>query len=59
MYNWGDIPTEERLFVTLQLLTTNVSSSELLTEETIPDLIQAVDEMLRLFEKNGLYRTAG
>ncbi|MFP3123854.1 BglG family transcription antiterminator [Ectobacillus funiculus] len=51
LYNWGDIPTEERLFVTLQLLTTNVSSSELLTEETIPDLIQAVDEMLRLFEK--------
>lgn len=45
------IPMEERLFITLKLLTTNVSSSELLTEETIPELIQALDEMLTLFEK--------
>ncbi|CAH0303189.1 Transcriptional regulator ManR [Peribacillus simplex] len=45
------IPTEERLFITLQLLTTNVTSSDLLTEDTIPELIQALDEMLFLFEK--------
>lgn len=45
------IPMEERLFITLQLLTTNVTSAELLSEETIPELIQALDEMLTSFEK--------
>ncbi|ALF10360.1 BglG family transcription antiterminator [Parageobacillus thermoglucosidasius] len=50
--NFKDVPEEERLFITLHLLTTNVHWSEGLTEETIPDLIQALDEMLILFEKN-------
>ncbi|MCR6095621.1 BglG family transcription antiterminator [Salipaludibacillus agaradhaerens] len=45
------IPMEERLFITLYLLTSNVSSSKLLTEKTMPELIQAIDEMLSIFEK--------
>lgn len=45
-----NIPKEERLFITLQLLTTNVSSSELLTNEAIPELIQAIQEVLTRFE---------
>lgn len=45
------IPMEERLFITLHLLTTSVSSSELLTEETMPELIESIDEMLTMFEK--------
>ncbi|WP_191561082.1 BglG family transcription antiterminator [Metabacillus idriensis] len=49
--NLENIPMEERLFISLQLLTSNVSSSELLTEETIPELIRAIDETLKLFEK--------
>lgn len=44
------IPTEERLFLTLQLLSANVSSSELLTDRTIPKLIEAIREMLNRFE---------
>ncbi|WP_044747638.1 BglG family transcription antiterminator [Bacillus alveayuensis] len=51
-----EVPEEERLFITLYLLTTNVYWSKGLTEETIPnlvqDLVQALDEMLVLFEKN-------
>lgn len=44
------IPKEERLFLTLQLLTASVSSSTLLTDKTIPKLIEAIREMLNRFE---------
>ncbi|SDM65532.1 BglG family transcription antiterminator [Sediminibacillus halophilus] len=47
----GPIPMEERLFITLFLLSTNVYWSGFLTEETIPNLISALRHMLRLFEK--------
>ncbi|UJL47394.1 BglG family transcription antiterminator [Virgibacillus sp. NKC19-16] len=47
------IPMEERLFITLHLLTTNVYWSEFLAEdEAVPNLVPAVDNMLRLFEKS-------
>ncbi|WP_188454887.1 BglG family transcription antiterminator [Virgibacillus oceani] len=52
LYDFDDIPMEERLFITLHLLTTNVYWSEYLTEEAIPNLLQALDDMLRLFEKS-------
>lgn len=52
LHDMNDVPEEERLFITLHLLTTNVHWSEGLTEETIPNLVQALDEMLVLFEKN-------
>ncbi|MDC3411922.1 BglG family transcription antiterminator [Aquibacillus sp. 3ASR75-11] len=51
LYDIEDIPMEERLFITLHLLTTNVHWSGYLTEQTIPNLMQALDDMLRLFEK--------
>ncbi|GGE08343.1 PTS sugar transporter subunit IIA [Marinithermofilum abyssi] len=47
----GDIPIVERLFITLHLLTTNVYSSENEAEDLIPNLRQALREMLVLFEK--------
>src|SRR5690625_2971267 len=43
---------QERLFITLHLLTTYVHWAEMLTEETIPNLVQALDNMLHLFEKS-------
>lgn len=47
------IPREERLFITLHLLTTNVYRSEFtIEEEAIPDLLPEIDNMLRLFEKS-------
>ncbi|UOQ94684.1 BglG family transcription antiterminator [Halobacillus shinanisalinarum] len=47
------IPVEERLFITLHLLTTNVYWSEYLTDDdAIPRLVPAIDNMLRLFEKS-------
>ncbi|WP_163972135.1 BglG family transcription antiterminator [Oceanobacillus halotolerans] len=52
LYDFMDIPLEERLFITLHLLTTNVYWSEGLTEDSIPNLNQALDDMLRMFEKN-------
>ncbi|WP_085524370.1 BglG family transcription antiterminator [Tuberibacillus sp. Marseille-P3662] len=52
LYDFRDIPVAERLFITLHLLTTNVHSSEFLTEDTIPNLHSAIDHMLRLFEKS-------
>lgn len=52
LHDMNDVPEEERLFITLYLLTANVHWSEGLTEETIPNLVQALDEMLVLFEKN-------
>lgn len=51
LYEQDTIPMEERLFITLHLLTTNVYWSAYLTEEEIPNLQQALDNMLRLFEK--------
>lgn len=51
LYDFRDIPVEERLFITLHLLTASVYWSEHLTEEEIPNLKQALDEMLQLFEK--------
>lgn len=49
LYDFKGIPVAERLFITLHLLTTNVYSTE--SEEYIPDLIPAIDSMLRSFEK--------
>ncbi|MGA8941673.1 MAG: BglG family transcription antiterminator [Thermoactinomyces sp.] len=51
LHGYKDIPETERLFVTLHLLTTNVFST-FFADETIPDLIPAIDKMLRQFEKN-------
>lgn len=51
--NAEQIPMEERLFITLHLLTTNVYRTEFPTEEdVIPNLVPAIDNMLRLFEKS-------
>ena len=52
LFDFEDIPVQERLFITLHLLTANVYWSESLIEETIPNLVQALDDMLRLFEKS-------
>ncbi|ASN04567.1 BglG family transcription antiterminator [Virgibacillus necropolis] len=52
LYDFKEIPVAERLFITLHLLTTNVYSSEFLIEESIPNLVPATDNMLRLFEKS-------
>ncbi|PAV31268.1 transcription antiterminator BglG [Virgibacillus profundi] len=54
LYDLKDIPMEERMFITLYLLTANVYWSESLTEEAIPNLKQAIDDMLRLFEKRAI-----
>jgi mannitol/fructose-specific phosphotransferase system IIA component (Ntr-type) len=54
LYDIDEIPTEERLFITLHLLTANVYSSEFLTDDAIPNLQQAVDDMLHLFEKKAI-----
>lgn len=44
------LPEQERLFITLQLLATNVSSSVLLTDDDIPNLVNALHRMLYAFE---------
>jgi transcriptional antiterminator/mannitol/fructose-specific phosphotransferase system IIA component (Ntr-type) len=49
---YQDIPETDRLFITLHLLSTNVFSSDFTPEESIPDLVQAIDKMLRQFEKS-------
>lgn len=46
-----NIPKEERLFITLQLLTSNVLSSQFLTDREIPYLKQSLRDSLNLFEK--------
>ncbi|SEP78225.1 transcriptional antiterminator, BglG family [Virgibacillus subterraneus] len=47
------IPMEERLFITLHLLTTNVYRTDFPTDEdVIPNLVPVIDNMLRLFEKS-------
>lgn len=46
------IPLSERLFITLHLLTTNVFSIEMMEGKEIPNLLPAIDNMLRHFEKS-------
>ncbi|WP_077329177.1 BglG family transcription antiterminator [Virgibacillus siamensis] len=46
-----DIPEEERLFITLHLLTSNVHWSEFLTKDSIPNLLDALKNMIDLFEQ--------
>ncbi|MFC7321751.1 BglG family transcription antiterminator [Halobacillus campisalis] len=47
------IPVQERLFMTLHLLTANVYWSDYLTDnDAIPDLLPAIDQMVRQFEKS-------
>lgn len=46
------IPLSERLFITLHLLTTNVFSTEMMEGKEIPNLLPAIDNMLRHFEKS-------
>ncbi|MCT1578261.1 BglG family transcription antiterminator [Oceanobacillus kimchii] len=46
------LPVPEKLFITLNLLTGSVHRNELLIEDSIPDLVPAIDKMVRLFEKN-------
>lgn len=50
LFDIDDIPEQERLFITLHLLTTNIHRSEMLVEDAIPNLKQELEEMLRLFE---------
>lgn len=52
LFDYEDIPVQERLFITLHLLTANVYWAEGLNDEAIPDLKLAALEMLRLFETN-------
>jgi transcriptional antiterminator/mannitol/fructose-specific phosphotransferase system IIA component (Ntr-type) len=52
LLSYPDIPTVERLYITLHLLATNVYWSEQLTTDDVPDLQVAVEEMLLLFEKS-------
>jgi len=54
LYDIDEIPAMERLFITLHLLTANVYSSAFLTDDAIPNLQQAVDDMLHLFEKKAI-----
>ncbi|WP_245832969.1 BglG family transcription antiterminator [Oceanobacillus timonensis] len=46
------LPTPERIFITLNLLTGSVHRNSWMTEDYIPDLVPAIDKMVRLFEKN-------
>ncbi|MBW4081419.1 BglG family transcription antiterminator [Paenibacillus sp. S150] len=52
LHDLPGIPMEERMFITLHLLTTNVSSMAYLSEDTLPELTQALAEMLSLFERS-------
>lgn len=49
---YQDVPETDRLFLTLHLLSTNVCSSDSDSEDMIPDLVPAIDKMLRQFEKS-------
>lgn len=46
-----ELPKEERLFIALQLLTSNVLTSQMLTDHDLPHLKEALAESLRLFER--------
>lgn len=48
---WNEIPDQEKLFITLQLLTTNIISGDLLTEELSKKLIVIIDDCLKTFER--------
>lgn len=52
LFDLEEIPMQERLFITLHLLTANVYWSETVVEEDFPNLVQVLEEMLRLFEKS-------
>lgn len=45
------IPNQERLFITLKLLTSNIFSTKLLTNKELPQLEKALQDSLDLFEK--------
>lgn len=47
-----NLPTPERIFITLNLLTGSVHRNSWMAEDYIPDLVPAIDKMVRLFEKN-------
>ncbi|WP_260681908.1 BglG family transcription antiterminator [Alkalicoccobacillus porphyridii] len=47
----GNVPISDRLFITLHLLSTNVYWSESISDDVIPELREALNEMLELFEK--------
>lgn len=46
-----NFPKEERLFLTLQLLSSNISSYQFLSDKEIPQLRKALKDSLDLFEK--------
>lgn len=46
-----DLPKSERIWLTLQLLTSNVRSSDILTDKRLNELKIAILDMLELFEK--------
>jgi transcriptional antiterminator/mannitol/fructose-specific phosphotransferase system IIA component (Ntr-type) len=48
------VPQEERLFITLQLLTSNILSAQFLTDQELPNLKAALEECLFLFEKKAI-----
>lgn len=52
LFDYQDIPVQERLFITLHLLTTSVYWTEVLNDDSVPDLKKAVLEMLHIFETN-------
>lgn len=52
LIDYKDIPVQERLFITLHLLTTNVYWAEGLHDDSVPYLNNAVREMLHIFETN-------
>ncbi|MBF0840388.1 transcription antiterminator [Staphylococcus lentus] len=41
---------EEKLYLTLQILSTNVYSADLLTDDSLPELIEAIDKTIFNFE---------
>lgn len=49
--NWKEIPDQEKLFITLQLLTTNIISGDILTEELSKNLSSIIEDCLTTFEK--------
>ncbi|MFS0561095.1 BglG family transcription antiterminator [Terribacillus sp. 179-K 1B1 HS] len=51
LFDQQGLPEAEKLFITLHLLSANVITANLESEDTIPDLFPAVDSMLSLFEK--------
>ncbi|CAH0345456.1 hypothetical protein BCI9360_01742 [Bacillus sp. CECT 9360] len=52
LYDAKNVPLTERLFITLHLLTTNVFSTDTENDESVPNLVPAIDNMLRQFEKS-------